>query len=361
MAKKTTAYIGLGSNLGDRKGYISKALQSLNSGGQTRLLRTSSLIETKPVGMKTSSDFLNTVAEIETSFSAHQLLGRLEQIEGTLGRETKGEKKDRTIDLDLLLYDSQIIDSKDLKVPHGKMHLRSFVLEGICELSPDLQHPVLGCTCRELLERLNGNDYDFPPDYPKLVSIAGVIGVGKTTLTEKLCDITGFEPIYECYDENPFLSEVYAGNQQLALDSQLFFLMSRIEQLNPATLKKSKACTCDYVFEKEMIYAEKFLDKTQLELYKKINSLSVFRTVTPGIVIYLVDSVENCLEKIRKRGRSYEQDITPQLLEELAGSYEKLFEKWDKCPVITIRVDENNITNEEFTEELANHIEYYLR
>jgi 2-amino-4-hydroxy-6-hydroxymethyldihydropteridine diphosphokinase len=360
MAKMTTAYIGLGSNLGDRKGYISKALENLGA-GDTQVLRTSSLIETEPVGMTTGAEFLNGVAEIETGLSAYQLLERLEQIEGTLGRDSKGEKEDRTIDLDLLLYGGQFIDSKDLTVPHPKLHLRSFVLKGLCELSPDLEHPVLAETCSELLTRLGGYDYDFAPDYPRLVSIAGVIGVGKTTLTEKLCKFTGYQPIYECYGENPFLPEVFNGNHQLALDSQLFFLVSRLQQLERKALEKSSGWVSDYIFEKEMIYAEKFLDDIQLELYKKIHSFSNFRTVNPRLVIYLADNVDNCLARIHKRGRDYEQGIKPQLLEELTENYNRLFENWEKCPVITLHLDEINITTSRFTKHLASQVQYYLR
>lgn len=360
MAKKTTAYIGLGSNLGDRRGYISKALENLASSEQIRVLKTASLTETEPVGMTGGAAFLNTVTEVETGLSAYQLLERLEQIEGTLGRESKGEKKNRTIDLDLLLFGEQVIDSKDLAVPHPEMHLRSFVLKGLCELSPDLEHPVLAEPCIQLLRRLGGNDYEFPPDYPRLVSIAGVIGVGKTTLTERLCELTGYQPIYECYGENPFLPEVFTGNRQLALDSQLFFLVSRLQQLNRGTLEEKDGWISDYIFEKEMIYAEKFLDDTQLDLYKKIHSFSN-SAAQPRLVIYLADTVDNCLARIHKRGRNYEQGIKPQLLEELTESYNRLFGNWDKCPVITLHLDEMDITDNRFAERLAAQVQYYLR
>jgi 2-amino-4-hydroxy-6-hydroxymethyldihydropteridine diphosphokinase len=361
MTNQTKAYIGLGSNLGSRRDNISKAVEKLDKNNHIQLLRRSSVIETKPLQMNSNKLFLNTVVEINTALSAQNLLETLQKTERELGRDSKGQKKDRTIDIDILLFGEQIINDNKLTVPHKKMHLRSFALQGLCELCGDLQHPLLKCTLDELLKRLNGNNYEFTENQPNIVSIAGIIGVGKTTLTDLLCKASGGEAVYECYDENPFLAEVYDGNRQLALDSQLFFLISRIKQLRAKQLNKNKLYICDYVFEKEMLYAKKFLNKYQLELYKNIHFMTAAKITEPKLVIYLADNAQNCLQKIRKRGRAYEQNINVDFLNEFCFSYDNLFENWNKCPVITVKVDKQDTAETEFVKNLADQIDYYIQ
>ena len=139
------AYIGLGSNLGDRRAMIDGALERL------RPRRVSTIVETEPWGVADQPRFLNAVAEIETDLEPADLLGRLLDVERGLGRERAGKWGPRTIDLDLLLYDDREVRSKSLSVPHPHLHERRFVLEGLAELCPDRTVPGLGRTVRELL------------------------------------------------------------------------------------------------------------------------------------------------------------------------------------------------------------------
>jgi 2-amino-4-hydroxy-6-hydroxymethyldihydropteridine diphosphokinase len=139
------AYVGLGSNLGDRRAMIAGALERLKP------LRVSSVIETEPWGRTDQPLFLNAVAEIETDLNPDDLLRRLLDVERGLGR-TRGEKwGPRTIDLDLLLYGDQEVSSGALEVPHPRLRERRFVLEGLAELCPDAPVPGLGRTVRQLL------------------------------------------------------------------------------------------------------------------------------------------------------------------------------------------------------------------
>jgi 2-amino-4-hydroxy-6-hydroxymethyldihydropteridine diphosphokinase len=250
------AYIGLGGNLGDRKNHIDKAVQLLRETPDVLVEHISAIVKTKPLSDAGQPKYLNCVAEIRTSLSAAKLHQQLIRIENTLGRK-RGEKwASRTIDLDLLLFGSEVINSELLTVPHSQMHLRSFVLAGLCELNPKLLHPVLNETIDTLAGRLNGGDFTLMPDRPQLISIAGNIGAGKTTLTKILAGAFNGRAIFEAYDTNPFLAKVYAGNHDLALDSQLYFLFTRLEQLNPASLEKGKPVITDYLFQKEQIYAK---------------------------------------------------------------------------------------------------------
>jgi 2-amino-4-hydroxy-6-hydroxymethyldihydropteridine diphosphokinase len=140
------AYIGLGSNLGDRRAMIAGALERL------RPRRVSAVVETEPVGRTDQPRFLNAVAELETELPPAELLDRLLDVERGLGRVRLERWGPRSIDLDLLLYGDAQLSSQSLSVPHPELHRRRFILEGLAELCPDHPVPGLGRTVRELLE-----------------------------------------------------------------------------------------------------------------------------------------------------------------------------------------------------------------
>jgi 2-amino-4-hydroxy-6-hydroxymethyldihydropteridine diphosphokinase len=356
----TIAYIGLGSNLGDRKGFIHKALKMLAETKNIEVARVSDLIETAPLGGANQPKYLNAVAQIKTALTAEDLHKILVNIETSLGRTRKEKWSSRTIDLDLLLFGEEIINSPDLTVPHPQVHLRSFVLKGLRELNRELVHPVLKESIDELALRLNGADFVINGEQPQLVSVAGIIGVGKTTLAKKLSNILDCKCILEAYDKNPYLPDVYAGKKELALDSQLFFLTSRVAQLNHHSLKAGEMLFADYVFDKELVYAKHLLNAEQLALYYAIHKQIISDVVAPVLVIYLTDSVENCLERIHRRNRPYEQKIQPQFLDSLSRGHEKLFADWGKCPVIRLSMPEFDYMQDKNIQHLANQIRNYI-
>jgi 2-amino-4-hydroxy-6-hydroxymethyldihydropteridine diphosphokinase len=145
-------YIGLGSNLGDRKANIREAEEKLSALAATRIVKASSLYESEPLG-NAKTWFVNSVLEIETEFEADELLKRTKAIETVMGRKrVKGKRwGSRIIDLDLLLFDSQTVNKRNLKIPHPEMHKRRFVLLPLSELAPHITHPQLGSTISELL------------------------------------------------------------------------------------------------------------------------------------------------------------------------------------------------------------------
>jgi deoxyguanosine kinase len=369
----TVAYIGLGSNLGDRKDFIHKALKMLAETENIEVSHVSDLIETAPLGGANQPAYLNAVAQIKTGLTAKDLHKALLNIETSFGR-TRGENgstsspsraksrewSSRTIDLDILLFGDGIINSPDLIIPHPQMHLRSFVLKGLCQLDAELLHPVIKEQMKELANRLNNMDFVLNPGLPQLVNIAGIIGVGKTTLAKKLSELLSCKCVLEPYDKNPFLPDVYAGKKELALNSQLFFLTSRIIQLNCNALGNGQITISDYVFDKELIYAQLLLDTEQLDLYKKIYPPLSAEVTLPVLVIYLTDSVENCLERIHRRNRPYEQKIQPQFLASLSRSHEELFAGWKKSPVIRLSMSEFNFMQEGNIKHLANQIRSYI-
>lgn len=355
-----TAYIGLGSNLGNREDNLKSALRMLTEVADIEVVRVSELIETNPLAQAEQPMYLNVVAEFRTTLSPDDLLKTLNNIETVLGRMRQEKWASRTIDLDILLYGSEVIDSPHLTVPHPQMHLRSFVLEGLATLNGDFEHPVIKESLNRLANRLNGCDFITNPELPQLVSIAGIIGVGKTTLAKKLSTRLGCQMLPEPYDTNPFMPDVYAGKQELALDSQLYFLTARVEQLNNSVLEKGQTYISDYVFDKEPIYSRQTLTPEQLTLYDKIYQSCNTKVVLPVLVIYLLDSPQNCLERIHKRNLPYEQKIELQYLENLDAEYNQLFNDWTTCPVIRIKTSELDYTNDDIIDHLAEQIRYYI-
>ncbi len=356
----TTAYIGLGSNLGDRADFIDKAVHQLDSTEGVTVAAVSSIIQTQPLGDESQDNYLNAVARIETTFTAEKLHERMMHIEDSLGRTRTQKWAPRTIDLDLLLYGSEVIDTPKLKVPHSEMHLRTFVLKGMCALAGDLQHPVLKCTMSRLAQRLNGRDFVRNGQKPQLVSIAGVIGVGKTTLANGLASQLGCEMLAEAYDTNPYLADVYAGKKEFALDSQLYFLGSRLDQLSADSLEPGRAVVADYVFDKEMIYAGRTLDAAQLAQYTRYHSAAAPSIAKPVLVVYLTESPTKCLDRIHRRNRPYEQRIELDTLKNLADDYEKLFADWPRSPLIRLGADGFNCLDVGDVRKLADEVRCYL-
>ena len=137
------AYIGIGSNLGDREANCADALNAMREAGIT-VISASSAHETEPWGVTDQPMFINMAAEISTSLSPLELLGVLKRIESGAGRVHTKRYGPRVLDLDILLYDDVVLEAPGLSVPHPRLHERAFVLEPLCSIAADVVHPVLG-------------------------------------------------------------------------------------------------------------------------------------------------------------------------------------------------------------------------
>lgn len=147
-------FIAIGSNIGDRQSYYQRALQLIAALPQTRVVQQSSQYETEPLG-DARTWYLNGVIAIETAFDPVPLLHHLQAIEQLLGRVRPAPKwTSRTMDLDILFFDDQIIDTPQLQIPHPELHKRHFVLEPLAEIAPDLIHPKLKASITDLLATL---------------------------------------------------------------------------------------------------------------------------------------------------------------------------------------------------------------
>lgn len=159
----TIAYLSLGSNIGDRIGYVQQATSLLNLTENITIVRTSAFYESEPWNMTTETWFVNAVIEIKTSLSPQDLLKECQRIEKQLGRTPKevAGYADRTIDIDILFYGKEIIHDENLTIPHKFLHLRAFTLVPLLELIPDFEHPVLHKTISELHNDLENPEMVF--------------------------------------------------------------------------------------------------------------------------------------------------------------------------------------------------------
>ena len=158
------AYLSLGSNKGDRIGFVQQATSLLNATDGISLIRTSAFYESEPWGMESETWFVNAVVEVKTTLSPQSLLAECQRIEAQLGRKrTEGEKgyQDRTIDIDILFYNKEIINDENLVIPHKFLHLRAFTLVPLLELIPNFEHPILHKTITQLHDDLENPEMVF--------------------------------------------------------------------------------------------------------------------------------------------------------------------------------------------------------
>ncbi len=160
------AYVGIGSNLGDKTKNCVDAIQAIQDHPACKVLRVSSFYETEPLTLKGSASqgwYLNGVIKVRTQLNVVNFLQMILDLEIKMGRVRPAEKwAPRLIDLDLLFFDDEIIKMKPLKVPHPELHKRRFVLEPLVEIEPDLIHPIKGISVKEMLNRLLNNKKIVP-------------------------------------------------------------------------------------------------------------------------------------------------------------------------------------------------------
>lgn len=188
-----------------------------------------------------------------------------------------------------------------------------------------------------------------------LISIIGPIGVGKTTLAEKLAELLSGQVLYEDYEGNPFLAGSYAGLEELILPSQLYFMMSRVKQLSDLTFPAEGIVVADFAFCQDRMYAKHNLADDDRLFYEHITRQVEFMVHSPAIIVNLDASVATLKSRIASRGRPFEQAIAPNFLEYLRQQHLE-FTPPKGCFEIRIDCDKTDITDQANLKNLADKI-----
>lgn len=189
----------------------------------------------------------------------------------------------------------------------------------------------------------------------KYIAIEGVIGAGKTSLARKIKDKLNAQLIVEQFEVNPFLENFYLERKRYAFQTQMFFLVNRFKQqqeLNQENLF-TEHLVCDYLFEKDRIFAYLNLSGEELSLYESLFPLLSRTLRKPDLVVYLQSSVDRLMYNIKKRGRKIERNITRSYIEELSESYNHFFFRYNSTPLLIVNsTDIDFVNSEEDFEEL---------
>jgi 2-amino-4-hydroxy-6-hydroxymethyldihydropteridine diphosphokinase len=334
------AFLSLGGNLGDRRENLDRALLEIE-GRCGRIVKRSSLYETEPWGSTSKQKFLNICVKIKTALSARELLERVLLIEEKLGRNrTTDQNSDRTMDVDLLFYNKIERSVKNLQVPHPRLHERKFVLVPLNEIAADFVHPGLNKKISRLLkdcpDRLKVKKVR-PLKACRYICIEGNIGAGKTTLAKALTRRLNAELIAEKFEENNILPLFYSDPRHYAFPLEYSFLIARFDQLTNAFREGSGPWVSDYSLYKSLWFARVNLGKKEFRMFRShFNSLAD-GVRKPDLMIFLETSYKNLKQNIRRRGRSYEQDIHTEYLRGLSDSYKEGL-KALKIPVLEIKI-----------------------
>jgi deoxyguanosine kinase len=182
----------------------------------------------------------------------------------------------------------------------------------------------------------------------QFVAIEGVIGVGKTSLTRRLADYIGGYTLLEQVEENPFLADFYNDRRSYAFQTQIFFLLSRYRQLRRFQQRDlfRGPVISDYMFEKDKVFANINLDDHELDMYNQIFGLMERDQPKPDRVVYLQAPVDVLLQRIEKRGRSFERTMDPEYLATLAEAYNYFFLHYASAPVLVVNTTELDFTKD---------------
>lgn len=358
MQKNHKVYLSLGSNKGDRLKHLQDAIDLIFKHiGKVTVI--SNVYNTPALGFE-SEDFLNACVLLETKHNAHDVIKALLEIEKTMGRfraKTKGYEA-RIIDLDILFFDEDIVNTKTLKIPHPELHNRKFVLQPLNDIAPKLIHPKLQKTITELLEScqdesdvehikiwLKNPTKQFHFSNYNYIAIEGNIGAGKTSLATKIAQDFNAKLILERFADNPFLPKFYKEPKRYAFTLEMSFLADRYQQisddLSQLDLFKDFIVS-DYDIYKSLIFSKITLPEDEFMLYRRLFYLMYKDIAKPELYIYLYQNTERLQQNIKKRGRDYEQNIESDYLEKINSGYLEFLKNQTELKVKTIDISDKD-------------------
>lgn len=365
MKSQQQVVLAIGTNQGNRLENIEQSIQLIHYELGT-VVKVSKLYETPAWGFE-SAPFYNAVILVHSNLSASQILAKALNIEKKMGRVRNNESnyQARSMDIDIIAIDEQIIQYDDLIVPHPLMQDRKFVLIPFADVQQDWQHPILKQGIIDLTENcLDSSDCQFiqnleiplekiPLEQFNYVAFEGNIGAGKTTLANKIAEDFNAKIVLERFADNPFLPKFYKDQSRYAFPLEMSFLADRYKQLTDDLSQFDlfkDFVVADYHIFKSLIFAKITLAEDEFRLYSNLFSIIYKEMPQPDLYVYLYQNPSQLLENIKKRGRSYEQEIPADYLDKINSGYLDYIKTQSNLNVLII-----DVTERDFVE---NHQDY---
>jgi 2-amino-4-hydroxy-6-hydroxymethyldihydropteridine diphosphokinase len=336
MKAQNQIIVSIGSNQGERLVNVLTAIDLIHQQVAT-VVKVSQIYETPALGFE-SDAFYNAAILLHSNKNPQKILNQLLKIEKHLGRTRSNEKgyQARTLDLDIIAFNDEIISTENLQVPHPQMQHRKFVLLPLRDLDNQWQHPELHLSVTELIaitsdesqcevvhkivspiEKLRLPEFNY-------IAIEGNIGAGKTTLATKIAEDCNAKLVLERFADNPFLPKFYKDQSRFAFPLEMSFLADRYQQLTDDLAQFDlfkDFIVADYHIFKSLIFAKVTLQEDEYRLYKTMFDIIYKEMPKPDLYVYLYQNSERLLANIKKRGRSYEQEIPQEYLEKINRGY----------------------------------------
>ncbi len=363
MKSQHQVVLSIGTNQGNRLENIENCLRLIHQGIGT-IIKVSNVYETPSWGFE-SDAFYNCALVLHTFSSAHAILNAVLKIEKQMGR-VRGETsayQSRIIDIDLITFDEEIIDTENLQVPHPLMQNRNFVLAPMSDLNLDWKHPIFQKKIAELLvsspddsvcvivQKLETPLEKIPLEKFNYIAFEGNIGAGKTTLATKIAEDFNAKTVLERFADNPFLPKFYEDQNRYAFPLEMSFLADRYKQLSDDLAQFDlfkDFIVADYHIFKSLIFAKITLAEDEYRLYRTLFDIVYREMPKPDLYIYLYQNSERLLENIKKRGRSYEQKIPASYLDKINSGYLDYIKSQTELNVLIIDVsDRDFVKNQE--------------
>ncbi|PIF00811.1 MAG: 2-amino-4-hydroxy-6-hydroxymethyldihydropteridine diphosphokinase [Maribacter sp.] len=355
MNEPRKIYISIGSNLGNRLRNLQNAIFLLDA-EVGRIPLVSKVYESESWGFDADS-FLNACVVAETYLTPQEVLGKIHSIEKKLGRERSLEKgyASRTIDIDIIYFGKEVLQTNELTIPHPNLEKRKFVLLPLANIAPQFYHPILDKDTRNLIQECKDQTH-VEKTTLKLykakkelfaslgfMAIEGNIGAGKTTLAHKIAEDFNGKLVLERFADNPFLPKFYGDQGRYAFPLEMSFLADRYQQFSEDTSQFDlfkNFMVSDYDIYKSLIFAQVTLQDDEFNLYRKLFNLMYKEVRKPKVYVYLYQSTERLLENIKRRGRPYEKSIESTYLDKINKGYFDFFKSHPEQNTLIIDVGE---------------------
>ena len=359
MKIQRLTYLSLGSNQGRKLKNLQKAIYEIAE-SIGAIHKISSVYKTDSWGFK-GNDFYNICIAVSTYLPPEELLKNILNIETKLGRKREQNNKytNRKIDIDILLFDDEIVFSKNIIIPHPRMLDRKFVLVPLAEIAGNTLHPIEKKTLTICLNNtidtseIHKISSKLQRPIPLIekynyVAIEGNIGSGKTSLSNLMSDEFNAKIVLERFADNPFLPKFYEDQERFAFPLEMSFLADRYQQLTDDLAQFDlfkNFIVSDYYIFKSLIFAQVTLQKEEYALYRKMFDIMYKEISKPDLYIYLYQNTDRLLENIKKRGRIYEQNIEASYLQKIHVGYTNFIKTEQDLNTLIIDVSELDFVN----------------